>query len=54
MNKWKCSICGYIFTGEQPPESCPSCGAPQEAFEPLLKKPSGDKKPDGNSSTAQG
>ncbi|NLW79585.1 MAG: rubrerythrin family protein [Ruminococcaceae bacterium] len=31
--QWKCSQCGYIWTGDQPPETCPECGAPKEAFE---------------------
>ncbi|GFN23978.1 MAG: hypothetical protein IMW96_03670 [Thermoanaerobacteraceae bacterium] len=25
MNKWRCSVCGYAFEGEVPPEKCPSC-----------------------------
>ncbi len=32
--KWKCSKCGYIHEGEQPPEKCPSCKHPQEYYEP--------------------
>jgi rubrerythrin len=32
MKKWKCTICGYIHTGEEPPDVCPSCGAPKEKF----------------------
>jgi rubrerythrin len=24
MKKWVCSICGYVFEGETPPEKCPS------------------------------
>ncbi len=30
---YKCSICGYVVTGDNIPEICPVCGAPQEAFE---------------------
>ncbi len=22
---WKCSLCGYVFVAEKPPETCPSC-----------------------------
>jgi len=33
--KWKCTVCGYIFDGETPPEKCPNCGAPKEKFEKL-------------------
>jgi rubrerythrin len=32
MKKWKCSVCGYIHTGDEPPDTCPVCGAPKEKF----------------------
>ena len=32
MDKWVCSVCGYIYEGEQPPEECPVCHAPASAF----------------------
>lgn len=32
MKKWKCLICGYIHTGDEPPEKCPVCGAPKSQF----------------------
>ena len=32
MDKWVCSVCGYIYEGEQPPEACPVCKAPASAF----------------------
>ena len=32
MKKWKCTICGYIHTGDEPPEKCPVCGAPKDKF----------------------
>ncbi|MGE0793241.1 MAG: rubrerythrin [Candidatus Woesearchaeota archaeon] len=32
--KWKCSKCGYIHEGEEPPEKCPSCKHPKEYYEP--------------------
>lgn len=35
MAMWKCSVCGYIHDGDQPPEKCPNCGAPREKFEKL-------------------
>jgi rubredoxin len=25
MTEWKCSKCGYAFSGDVPPEVCPSC-----------------------------
>ena len=30
--KWVCSVCGYVFEGEQPPERCPVCKAPASKF----------------------
>ena len=32
--KWKCSKCGYIHEGTEPPEECPSCKHPSEYYEP--------------------
>ena len=30
--KWVCSVCGYVWEGEQPPEKCPQCKVPAEKF----------------------
>ena len=32
MAKWVCSVCGYVYKGEVPPEECPVCHAPAEKF----------------------
>ena len=32
--KWKCSKCGYIHEGTEPPKKCPSCKHPMEYYEP--------------------
>lgn len=32
MKKWKCTVCGYIHEGEEPPEKCPVCGADRSKF----------------------
>ena len=32
MDKWVCTVCGYIYEGEQPPAECPVCKAPASAF----------------------
>jgi rubrerythrin len=32
--RWKCSQCGYIHEGTEPPEKCPSCKHPREYYEP--------------------
>jgi len=32
MSKWVCSVCGYVHTGDTPPQKCPVCGAPASKF----------------------
>ena len=32
MKKWICSVCGYVYEGENPPEKCPQCGVPGSKF----------------------
>jgi len=32
--KWKCSVCGFIFDGTEPPPICPVCKHPKEYYEP--------------------
>jgi rubrerythrin len=32
--KWKCSKCGYIHEGTEPPAICPVCKHPKEYYEP--------------------
>ncbi len=32
---WKCSVCGYMHEGDNPPVACPKCGAPAEKFNAL-------------------
>ncbi len=32
MQKWKCTVCGYIHEGDEPPEKCPVCGADRSLF----------------------
>ena len=32
MKKWLCSVCGYVWEGETPPEKCPVCKAPAAKF----------------------
>jgi rubrerythrin len=32
--KWKCSECGYIVEGTEPPPICPCCKHPREYYEP--------------------
>ena len=32
---WRCRMCGYLHTGDTPPESCPLCFFPKTAFKAL-------------------
>ncbi len=32
MKRWRCSVCGYIHVGLNPPDVCPNCGSPKEKF----------------------
>ena len=32
--KWKCSVCGYVHEGTEPPQKCPCCAHPMEYYEP--------------------
>lgn len=34
---WKCSNCGFIYEGYEPPEKCPACAHPKDYFEELAK-----------------
>lgn len=46
MKKWKCTVCGYIHEGEEPPEKCPVCGADKSKFEEYLPEGAAeDEKP---------
>lgn len=33
--RWKCTICGYIHEGEEPPAECPICHVPASLFEEM-------------------
>jgi rubredoxin/uncharacterized membrane protein len=52
MKKWQCTVCGYIHDGNEPPETCPVCGADKSQFIEIAdtsddidtqKKPAADK-----------
>ena len=32
MAKWVCSVCGYVYEGDEAPEKCPVCKAPASKF----------------------
>ena len=35
---WRCSVCGYVWDGEEPPEACPKCEATTARFAALDDK----------------
>lgn len=35
MKKYVCTVCGYIWEGDAPPEKCPQCGAPASKFKEM-------------------
>ena len=35
MAKWVCTVCGYVYEGEQAPEACPVCKAPASKFKEM-------------------
>jgi hypothetical protein len=34
-NRWRCTVCGYVHNGSEPPEKCPVCGADKTLFVPV-------------------
>ncbi len=32
MAKWRCTVCGYIYEGDNPPEECPTCHVSGDKF----------------------
>ena len=45
--KWICSVCGYVHTGNEPPEKCPVCKQPGSVFKLMSGTPS--EKPENKS-----
>jgi len=35
MQMWRCTVCRFVWEGEEPPEKCPRCGAPKDKFEKI-------------------
>ena len=38
MKKWRCTVCGEIVEGENPPEKCPLCKQPAEKFVEVVEE----------------
>ena len=37
MKNWRCTVCGYIHKGPEPPDKCPVCGADKSEFEEVIE-----------------
>ena len=37
--KFICTVCGYVYEGEEAPEKCPICGAPASKFKEVPNDP---------------
>ena len=37
MNKYVCTVCGYVHTGDSAPDQCPVCKAPASKFKPVAE-----------------
>lgn len=46
MKKWKCTVCGYIHEGEEPPEKCPVCGADRSKFVEVIPEDAAPPRPE--------
>jgi rubrerythrin len=34
--QWRCVVCGYIHTGDEPPDVCPLCCVSRDQFEVVV------------------
>lgn len=46
MKKWKCTVCGYVHIGDEPPAKCPVCGADRSKFVELIPEIDTPAEPD--------
>ena len=37
MKKFICTVCGYVYEGEEAPEFCPQCHQPRSKFKELVE-----------------
>ena len=37
MDKWKCTVCGYVLDSENEPKKCVYCGADPHKMKALFK-----------------
>lgn len=44
-DEWRCSACGYVHVGSEPPATCPACGATSYSFMRVRKTPKAAESP---------
>jgi rubrerythrin len=37
MKKWECTVCGYVYEGDEPPSECPICGVGADQFKEVAE-----------------
>ncbi len=37
MKKFRCTVCNFIYEGNNAPDKCPRCGAPKEKFQQIAE-----------------
>jgi len=52
VEQWKCTACGYVHKGTEPPEKCPVCGADRSSFIPYVEPASSDELKHDNQASA--
>ena len=35
---WVCTICGFVYIGDEPPEKCPVCSVPPRLFKRIERR----------------
>lgn len=43
VKEWRCTVCGYVHKGDEPPSQCVVCGAPSDKFEVFGEEKSAKK-----------
>lgn len=52
IKKWRCTVCGYVHEGDEPPDKCPVCGADKRQFEPVVEEEKSTPPPRGKKKAA--
>ncbi|MEE4243393.1 MAG: DUF2231 domain-containing protein [Desulfopila sp.] len=53
MKKWKCTVCGYVMSSEEQPQSCPACGAGADSIIEIVEQEEPAKSDTASSATEE-